>query len=227
VTKADRYEPLLNEKYALLADYYQMAIVPARVRKPRDKAGVENAVRHGANAIAAALRNAVFVGLEELNAAIEREVAIINARTFQKRVGSRMEVFLRDEKPHLAPLPPTRFELADLRKAKVGSNYHVQFGGNFYSVPARLIGQTVDIRVTSRFVEIFDGAERVAVHPRLVTKGHYQTIGEHMPAAHRAQLQQWTPESLSTAAGVIGPNTKKAVDAVMAAARWSSSRSVR
>lgn len=219
VTKADRYEPVLNQSYALLAEHYQTAIVPARVRKPRDKAMAENAVRHGANAVMAVLRDEVFIGLTELNGAIDREVAVINSRNFQKRVGSRMEVFLRDEKPALTPLPATRFELAELRKAKVASNYHIQVQGVFYSVPARLIGHTLDVRVTARIVEVFDGLERVAVHPRLLIKGGFQTVKEHMPPTHQAQLGQWDPERLTASAAEIGPNTQQAVAAILKAAK--------
>jgi len=120
VSKADRYEPALNPAYAQLADHYHTAIVPARVRKPRDKAMAENMVRHGANAINAALRNRTFFSLNELNAAIAEEARVINARAFQKRAGSRFEVFTKEEQPLLIPLPPIPFELAHLRKSKVG-----------------------------------------------------------------------------------------------------------
>lgn len=109
VSKADRYEPVLNPAYAQLADHYGTVVMPARVRKPRDKGQVENVVRFGANAVGAILRNRRFVGLVELNAAIAEQVAALNAKPFQKREGSRREVFLRDEQPLLIPLPPMRF----------------------------------------------------------------------------------------------------------------------
>ena len=141
VSRADRYEPALNPAYAQLAEHYGTAIIPARVKRPRDKPVVEGSVRFVAGQVAAILRNRQFVGLAELNEAIFDEVAAINARPFQKREDSRLVVFERDEKPLLVPLPAIGFELADLRKAKVGPNYHVQVDRNFYSVPARLIGE--------------------------------------------------------------------------------------
>src|SRR5659263_214926 len=165
VSRSDRYEPALNPAYARLAEHYGTAVIPARVKRPRDKPVVEGSVRFVAGQVAAVLRNRRFVGLAELNEAIFEEVATINARPFQKREDSRLVVFERDEKPLLVPLPPVRFELADLRKAKAGPNYHVQVERNFYSVPARLIGQSLDVRLTSRTVEVFDGIERVASHP--------------------------------------------------------------
>ena len=182
VSRSDRYEPALNPAYARLAEHYGTAVIPARVKRPRDKAVVEGSVRFVAGQVAAVLRNRQFVGLAELNEAIFDEVAAINARPFQKREDSRLVVFERDEKPLLIPLPPVRFELADLRKAKAGPNYHVQVDRNFYSVPARLIGQSLDVRITSATVEVFDGMERVASHPRFNgVFGRYSTLPAHMP----------------------------------------------
>lgn len=143
VSRSDRYEPVLNPAYARLAEHYGTAIVPARVRRPRDKALAENSVRFVANQVAAVLRNRRFVGLAELNEAIFDQVAVINARPFQKREDSRRIVFVRDEQPLLNRLPAVRFELADLRKAKVGPNYHISLESNFYSVPSGLIGERV------------------------------------------------------------------------------------
>lgn len=147
-------------------------------------------MRFVANQVAAVLRDRRFVGLAELNEAIFEEVAVINARPFQKREDSRRIVFCRDERPLLRPLPAVRFELADLRKAKAGPNYHVQVDKNFYSVPHALIGQSLDVRITSHTVEVFDGIDRVASHARLKgVRGRYSTLIEHMPAA------TWTPNS--------------------------------
>ncbi|MCL1801784.1 MAG: IS21 family transposase [Promicromonosporaceae bacterium] len=219
VSKADRYEPALNPAYAQLADHYGTAVIPARVRRPRDKAMAENAVRHGANKVSATLRDRVFVGIGELRDAIAVQVAAINAGPFQKRAGSRLEAFTTTESSTLIPLPAIPFELAHLRKAKVGPNYHVQVDGGFYSVPSRLIGKTLDVRVTSRLVEVFDGTERVATHPRLAVKGAYQTATDHMPSAHQAQLEQWTPKRFTDWADQIGPYTRQTVDAVLASRR--------
>ena len=157
VSRSDRYEPALNPAYARLAEHYGTAIVPARVRKPRDKPVVEGSVRFVANQVAAVLRDRRFVGLAELNEAIFDEVANINARPFQKREDSRRIVFVRDEKPLLRPLPPVRFELADLRKAKPGPNYHLltelekmfpqvtwRFAGRCAMVPDRDRGRGCD-----------------------------------------------------------------------------------
>jgi len=174
-------------------------------------------VRFVANQVAAVLRNRRFVGLAELNEAIFDEVAEINARPFQKREDFRQIVFVRDEKPLLIPLAHVRFELADLRKAKVGPNYHVQVDSNFYSVPAKLIGQSLDVRITSHTVEIFDGTERVASHPRRKgVRGRYCTVTSHMPEAHRSRLIDWTPQRFEQWAATVGPNTVTVINAILA-----------
>ncbi len=217
VSKADRYEPVLNPAYARLAEHYGTAIVPARVKRPRDKPVVEGSVRFVANQVAAVLRDRRFVGLAELNEAIFDEVAEINAKPFQKREDSRQIVFVRDEKPLLTPLPPVPFELADLRKAKAGPNYHIQVDKNFYSVPSTLIGRSLDVRLTSHTIEVFDGGERVACHARLRgVRGRYQTVAEHMPAGHRHRLADWSPQRFEQWAATVGPNTVAAIQAILA-----------
>ena len=217
VAKADRYEPVLNPAYAGLAEHYGTAIVPARIGKPRDKAVVEGSVRFVAHQVAAVLRDRRFVGLGELNDAIADQVELINARGFQKREDSRRIVFVRDEQPLLRPLPATRFELAELRKAKPGPNYHVQIDRNFYSVPHTLIGSSLDVRITTTVVEVFAGAERVASHRRLHgVRGRYSTVPEHMPAGHRHRLADWTPDRFTDWAAEIGDNTAAVIAAILA-----------
>ena len=217
VSKSDRYEPALNPAYEAMAEHYGTVVIPARVRHPKDKPVAENSVRFLANTVAAVLRDRRFVGMGELNDAISEQVAQINDRPFQKREDSRTVVFHRDEEPTLRPLPSFRFEMAEVKTAKVGPNYHVQVDGCFYSVPSGLIGETVEVRVTSHMVEIFYHGERVASHARLIgAKGRYQTVEDHMPAAHRAQLKDWTPARFTTWAGGIGPATRKVVEAILA-----------
>ncbi|MDR0514796.1 MAG: IS21 family transposase [Coriobacteriaceae bacterium] len=217
VSRPDRYEPALNATYAALAEHYGTAIVPARVRHPKDKPAAEGSVGHIAYAIAGVLRDRRFVGLPELNDAIADELGLLNARPFQKREGSRSSVFDRDERALLVPLPLMPFEPAELRKAKVGPNYHVQVDGCFYSVPSRHIGQTLDIRLTVRLVEVFDGDSRVCSHPRVHgRKGAYSTVEEHMPPSHREYLRDWTPDRFLRWAESVGAQTARAAEAILA-----------
>ena len=219
VSRSDRYEPALNPAYARMAEHYGTAIVPARVRRPRDKPVVEGSVRFVANQVAAVLRDRRFVGLAELNEAIFDEVAEINARPFQKREDSRRIVFARDEKPLLRPLPPMRFELADLRKAKARARTTTS-RWIATSTPCRpqLIGQSLDVRVTSHTIEVFAGAERVACH----TTAHAASAAATPPSPSTCPPgigTGWStgaPQRFEQWAATIGPDTVAAIQAILA-----------
>jgi transposase len=217
VKKPDRYEPALNSAYAALAEHYSTTIIPARVRAPRDKPAAEGSVRHIAYQIMANLRERRFVGIYELNDAISEELERLNAKPFTAKADCRTVVFRRDEQPLLSPLPAMPFEISELKTAKVGPNYHVQVDGCFYSVPHYLIAKKLDIRITARIVEAFDGATRVATHPRIHgRKGAYSTIEGHMPEKHRQYLKDWTPERFVNWAKQVGPKTEEVVRAILA-----------
>jgi transposase len=216
VKKADRYEPALNSTYAALSEHYSTVIIPARVTRPKDKPVVEGSVAHIANTIAAILRNRHFIGIYELNDAIAEELELLNSKPFQKRDDNRVVVFKRKELPLLNPLPDMPFEISELKKCKVAPNYHVQINRCFYSVPHRLIGKTLDVRVTARTVEVFLGTERVCTHPRIFhEKGGYATLEEHMPEGHRNYLRDWSPERFKNWASQVGPNTEEAVTKIL------------
>ena len=115
----------INETYQELAEHYGTAIIPARVRTPKDKPNAEGTVGNISTWITAALRNEQFFSLAELNRAIREKLELFNQKLFQKKEGSRLSLFLEDEKPLLAPLPASRFELSDWKTATVQFNYHV------------------------------------------------------------------------------------------------------
>jgi len=216
VKKADRYEPALTSAYAALSEHYSTVIVPARVTKPKDKPVVEGSVGHIANTISATLRNRRFIGIYELNEAIADELEILNSKPFQKRDDSRVIVFKRDELPLLNPLPDMPFEISELKKCKVAPNYHIQVDYCFYSVPHRLIGKTLDVRVTARIVEVFDGTQRICTHLRIADrKGGYQTLEEHMPEKHRNYLRDWSPVRFRDWAKRVGPNTEEVIERIL------------
>jgi transposase len=217
VKKPDRYEPALNSAYAALAEHYSTTIIPARIKAPRDKSTAEGSVRHIAYQIMANLRNRRFVGIYELNDAISEELERLNVKPFTAKADNRAVVFTRDELPLLFPLPAMPFEMSESKTAKVGPNYHVQVDGCFYSVPHYLIAKTLDIRLTARAVEIFDGTARVATHPRIHgRKGAYSTVEEHMPEKHRQYLRDWTPERFINWAKQVGARTEETVRAILA-----------
>ena len=183
----NRYEMVLNRSYQELAEHYGTAIVPARVRKPRDKSHAEGSVRYAETWIIAALRNQRFFSLRELNKAVREKLEELNNRPFKQRVGTRRSAFLEEEKSFLRSLPSHEFEPAVWSVAKVGVVYLVSDGLNKYSVPCNLIGEQVDIRTTSIMVEVLYHGGRVAAHKRFQTRQHDPiVIPEHMPPEHRA-----------------------------------------
>jgi len=213
------YTPSLNATYHEWAEHYNTAIIPARVRKPKDKPNAEGSVGHISTWITAALRNEQFFSLSELNQAIKDKLEAFNARPFQKKEGSRLGLFLGEEKPLLAPLPATRYELADFRKATVQFNYHIAVDKMYYSVPYQYIKNRVDVRLTDKTVEIFIGHERIASHRRLYGRpGQYSTVMEHMPPDHQKFLE-WNGERFREWSKRIGPNTNGVVERLLTSSR--------
>lgn len=195
ITTADRYEPAAHRTYEELAEHYGTVILPARGGKPQDKAKVEEAVQNAERRILAVLRDRQFFSLRELNEAIRKALDELNQRPFQKLPGCRADLFRELDQPALRPLPAQRYEIAQWRKAKVNIDYHVQFDWHYYSVPYRLIHQPVEVRSSSRVVEIFHQGRRVAAHVRSSHRGGFTTDMAHRPKAHQKHLQ-WTPSRL-------------------------------
>lgn len=215
----DWYNPKLNATYHELAEHYGTAIIPARVRKPKDKASVEGTVGNISTWITAALRNEQFFSLEELNAAIREKLEAFNQKTFQKKEGSWWSLFHHEELPFLSPLPATSYELADWKQATVQFNYHISLEGMLYSVPYEYIKRKVDVRVTDLVLEIFYNQNRIASHKRLYgRKGQYSTTLEHMPPDHQKYLE-WNGDRFKHWAQRIGPNTHKVIISILSSSR--------
>lgn len=209
-----RNEILLNKVYSDLAEHYGTAIIPCRVRAPKDKAMVEGTVGVISNFILAAIRNREFLSLEELNNAISERLYEFNHKPFQKREGSRASEF-EEEKPFLLPLPSQPFEMAEWRIATVASDYHVKIDKMNYSVPYEYIKQKVDIRITRNTIEVFFCGNRICSHKRLYGKANqYSTNEAHMPPNHK-QYVHWNGETFRSNARNIGENTYIAVDALL------------
>jgi transposase len=217
VNHPSRYEPDLNQSYLDLAQHYEVAVIPARVRKPRDKAKVEVGVQVVERWIMAALRNQTFFSLSEMNRAIAHRVEELNGRLMQHLGKSRKQLFEELDRPVLRPLPEKSFEYAEWKTARINIDYHVEFDKHFYSAPYELIHQEVRIRATERMLEIFHKSKKepVAIHPRRRTVGGYSTQKAHMPLKHQ-KAGEWTPERLQSWADSIGPQTGQFIGAVLA-----------
>lgn len=210
VTKACRYEPLVNTSYQQMLAHYGTAALPARPYKPRDKAKVEVAVQVVERWILARLRHRTFHSLFALNLAIRELLTALNERPFKKLPGSRRSQFEALDQLALRPLPAQVYEYAEWRKARVSLDYHVEVDKHYYSVPHSLLRQQLDVRLTERTVELFQRGQRVAVHVRSRRQGAHSTNAEHMPKAHRAHME-WTPGRLLHWAVEVGPHTRDLV----------------
>lgn len=214
VTKAHRYEPILNPTYAEMAAHYGAAVIPARPYKARDKAKVEVGVQVVQRWILARLRKRTFFSLVELNAAITQLLRWLNARPFKKLAGSRQSRFEELDRPALRRLPATRYQFAVWKTATVNLDYHIEVDHHYYSVPYQLAREVVDVRISATTVEIFRRGRRVASHLRSREGGRHTTASEHMPEAHRRHLE-WTPGRIVRWAEGTGPQTAALVMAVM------------
>ena len=209
----------INETYQELAKHYGTAIIPARVRAPKDKSIAEGTVGNISTWIIAAFRDEQFFSLAELNRAIRDKLELLNQKLFQKKEGSRQSLFLEEEKPLLAPLPATRFELSDRKTATVQFNYHISVDGMLYSVPYEYIKKKVDVKVTDTTIEIFYNHSRIASHRRLKERpGQYSTVTEHMPEDHQKYLE-WNGDRFRKCAERIGINTYTVVNAILTSKR--------
>ena len=216
ITKACRYEPGINRTYQEMAVHYGAAVIPARVRKPKDKSMVESGVQLVQRWILAALRNRTFFSLAELNAAIRELLDKLNNKPFKKLSGSRMSRFLEIDRPALRPLPAIAFEYAEWQiKKRSGINYHIEVYDHYYSVPYQLRREYLDVRLTGSIVEVFFHNKRIASHFRSYVKWGYTTLKEHMPKPHRDYVD-WTPERLIRWASDTGKSTADLVAAILA-----------
>lgn len=215
VVKADFYDPELNRSYAEMAEYYNCAILPARVKHPKDKPTAEGSAGKMTTWIIAALRDRQFFTLHDLNEAVFEKLRVFNAKSFQKKIGSRLSNYDEDEKEFMQSLPASPYELAVWKKLVPGFNYHICFEKNYYSVPSEYIKQEMDVRITGTVVEVFSGGIRICSHPRLYGRpGQYHTVPEHMPEKHR-KYAEWNADRFIKWAASIGSSTESAVKAIL------------
>jgi transposase len=218
VSRACRYEPDINPTYHEMSVHYGTVVIPARVRKPRDKAKAEVGVQVVERWILASLRDRQFFSLGELNEAIRELLVRLNSRPFKKLSGSRLSWFETLEKPVLRPLPQSRYVFSQWKKARVNIDYHVELERHYYSVPYQLVQEEVDLRSTATTVEIFHRGKRVASHLRSSAQGHHSTVTEHMPRSHQAYLE-WNPSRIVGWAQTVGQATAQVVQKVMESRR--------
>jgi len=215
VSKACKYEPELNPTYTDMAEHYGCAVLPARPRKPRDKAKVEAGVLIAQRWILAVLRHRTFYSLAELNDAIRQCLERLNNRPMRRLKKSRREMFETIDRPNALPLPARPYEYAEWYKARVNVDYHIEVDHHYYSVPFQLLREKVDVRLTATTLEVFHKGARVAAHARSYVRGGYTTLKEHMPPEHRGYAE-WSPSRFIQWAGKTGASTAQLVEKILA-----------
>lgn len=219
VDKASRPDPKINKTYHEMAEHYGTAVIPARVKRPKDKPHAEGTVGIISTWIIASLRQQQFFSIRELNSAILLKLEEFNQKPFQKKPGSRKSAFLEEEKALLLPLPTSQYELATWSTASVQYDYCIIIDKNHYSVPYEYIRHQVDVRITSKTVEVFYHNNRIASHIRVRgQEGQVITVPDHMPEKHKQYLALNADHFRDWAAS-IGPNSTTVVDAVLSAHR--------
>lgn len=214
VIKNTKDELLLNKSYYEMAEHYGTAVIPARVRHPKDKATVEGAVGDITSYILAAIRNQKFFTLAELNEEIRERLHAFNHKSFQKKDGSRASWF-KEERQYLQTLPRDSFELSEWKTATVAFNYHIEVDKQFYSVPYEYIKRKVDVRSTANVVEVFADGNRICSHVRRFGRaGQYTTVESHMPHSHQ-QYIQWNGDRFRSWAAKTGVNTTFVIESIL------------
>lgn len=214
VTRPCRYDPEIHRSYEEFAAHHGSAVLPTRIRKPRDKAKVEVGVQLAERWILASLRNITFFSLAAAKAAVRERLDLLNERSFQKLEGSRRSLFEELERPLMRPLPAQRFEYADWKTARVNIDYHVEVERHMYSVPYQLVHERCDVRLTATVVEVFLHGRRVASHLRSFVRGGFTTDPAHMPESHR-RYREWTPGRILSWAAETGPATAQVAHEIL------------
>lgn len=224
VAQSCRYEPLFTDAIQQWALHYNIALLATRVKKPKDKAAVENEVKIAYRRIYAPLRNEIFFSIEELNAAISKQLEIHNHKIFQGKDISRRHLFDKEEKSLLQQLLDEPFVIKHKTQAKVQKNYHITLGEDWhhYSVPYTY-GKTVTAVYNTNIVEIYYQLQRIALHKRSFKKHDFTTIAHHMPDGHRSYFEQqgWTPDYFLGKATTVGPNTAAYMQGILKARQFT------
>lgn len=221
VTRASKYEPIINRSFKDFARHYNCVVSPTRSYSPQDKALVENAVHLVYQRIYHPLREMTFFSLEELNQEIKRLLENYNKLLFQRKEASRRELFQSVERQYLNPLPQEKYELKDYKRAKVQKMGYVYFSPDksYYSVPYRYIGKSTLIHFTKSMVEVYYNHQRIALHKRNFSKGSYNTNKDHLSSIHK-EYSDWSPGYFKKKATPHGLNVVECVAKILEVASY-------
>jgi transposase len=194
VIKASRHEPVINENFSAFADHYGVAVLPARSRKPQDKAHVENLVKLAYKEIYTKLPEDEVLPLEALNKLIGQHLTTFNEALLTGKECSRSDQWIM-EQSSLNPLPELLYEMRTIKQVTVMKNGHVYLkeDQHYYSVPYELIGKKLKMHYSRSAVELYQHYEHVATHTRLRSPHNYSTTPSHLSSEHR-YVAEWHPD---------------------------------
>jgi transposase len=216
VKKADRYDPEINPLYAKFAEHHGAAVLPARVKKPKDKAVAESNVLHLQRFILGRLRDRTFYSLAEINEAVRELLDEFNLRPMKDYGGrSRKDRFEELDKPYGKPLPSEPFRITRIKtKVRVGPNYHLRYDDHFYSAPHWMARRYVDVYQVGPILEVYHNGVHCCRHRKSFRKYGYTTVPEHMPPNHQF-VRGWSAGWFLGQAGEIGPSCREVVHKIM------------
>ena len=220
VTSPNLFDPVITKTYQEMAAHYDITIIPARPRKPRDKNYVENTVGNVSRRIIASLRNDHFTSIAEINDAVARKLNDFINEPFKKIDGCRSSAFEQIDKNALRPLPATHYEYATFTTGKIAPNYHVECDTFFYSVPYEHRGKEYTVRATKDTIEVFVHGDRVCAHIRRFSGNRYVTLPEHLPEQHKV-VSEWNDERFINWAGKYGEYTTAYIQTLLSSVEFS------
>jgi len=182
ILEANFYEPVYQELYRNFAAYYGFQPLPCRVRRPNDKGKVESGIKY--------VKGNFFLGRHfkdeyDLQQRLTKWNQRINQRTHGTTRKVPQEVFCKEEKAQLLPLPQREFSMAKVGTRKVYHDCHIYVDYNYYSVPFTYVGREVEINLTEKLLKISYQGKEIAIHPRLAGRGNFSTSNSHYPAYKR------------------------------------------
>ena len=214
IANHDWIEPELNKDYADWADYYGTVILPAKVRKPKFKSSVENAVGIFEKGFFHKLEERQYFSLEQFNKDLWNELEALNKEPFKKKEHNRY-YYWEEEKLELMPLPSMHYEYMERKTAKVSSDFHVRFDNAYYSVDKAFLHKKVSIKASSTVVRIYSLAgEFIYEWPRATRKGQWSTNPEHLPDNYKG-FAQWNGPYFIQKAQLIGKNTEIVIRTIL------------
>lgn len=208
----------VNTSYEEFLTHYNTAALPARPLRPKDKGNVESGVKVITNWAILKLATRDFTNLDDLNVALRGAVDVINDRIpFRDQPISRRQIFCDAERDLLAELPRQPFLPTQWKKSKVAPNWHITVATVHYSIPYTYVGDTVDVRIRGEQLDVFAGGITIATHQVMTQRGAYVTDTAHCPPGMEDPNNLWSAAYFLNQAARVGPNTRKAIDALLAA----------